>query len=76
MISEASCDTDDWRNWCWKFYFASQEFNIYVFQINQINAALVSIRDLIQNLKKILLTQNISNGSVHFIMQFMFFFIL
>ncbi len=24
MISEGSCDTEDWR-WCWKFSFASQE---------------------------------------------------
>ncbi len=71
-----------WRleKWCWKFYFASQEYitfeNIFksksiilvvvifntvsVLQISQINAVLASTRDFFQNLKKILLTPNIS----------------
>ncbi len=25
MISEGSCDTEDWSNGCWKFSFLSQE---------------------------------------------------
>ncbi len=25
MISEGSCDTEDWSNDCWRFIFASQE---------------------------------------------------
>ncbi len=27
MISEGSCDTEDWSNDCWKFKFAITEIN-------------------------------------------------
>ncbi len=27
MISEESCDTEDWSNECWKFSFAMTEIN-------------------------------------------------
>ncbi len=27
MISEGSCDTEDWSNGCWKFSFAITEIN-------------------------------------------------
>ncbi len=26
IISEGSCDTEDWSNGCWKFSFALQEY--------------------------------------------------
>ncbi len=75
MISEGSCDTEDWSNGCWKFSFVitginyilkyikieTSYVNIYFQYVNtntsqycfyfifdQINAALVSIKDFIQ----------------------------
>ncbi len=34
MISKGSCDTEDWRNGCWKFSFAITEINYILKHIN------------------------------------------
>ncbi len=53
------CDTEDWSNGCWKFKtqtiilnsnFISQYYSFYCI-FNQINSALVSIRDIWKPLK-------------------------
>ncbi len=33
MISEGSCDIDDWSNVCWKFSFALTEVNYILLYI-------------------------------------------
>ncbi len=63
MISEGSCDTENWSNDCWIFSFALTEINLIkkttfsVFWLNKFTIGEHMQETCFKNIKKILLTR-------------------
>ncbi len=70
MISEGSCDTEEWNNGCWKFYFAITEISYICINYILNIYCLVSIRDFFKKIK--FTDHQVLNGSVYDIFLYIF----